>query len=186
MEIPRSRRTLLDVNRNKFEIIPSLAKERPKVSMVDDGEFEGGMKVEYEIRKPKRVVDNGTPVTAYDVIFTYKTVKNPLVDAEAVRSYIDFVDEVLVDKENPKKFTVYCKKKYFDLEYTTGGQVYIMPEYAYDPSQVMRKFSFKDLNDDKTRENCSSNGRDECLFGEGIWQREAPARAWRSGGLRRT
>ena len=141
---------LLDVDKEKLEIAPALAKERPKVSEVTEGEYAGGMKVEYEIR-PEAVWDNGTPVTAYDVVFTYKAIKNPKVDAQQLRPYIDYVNDVVVDKENPKKFTIYSKQKFFDIEYSTGGQAYILPEYAYDPTQIMRKFSFKELNDEKGR-----------------------------------
>lgn len=147
---------LLDVDKEKLEITPSLVKERPKVSGIDEGEFKGGMKLEYEIR-PEAVWDNGTPVTGYDVVFSYKSVKNPLVDAEQLRPYLDFIDDVVVDKDNPKKFTVYSKKRYFDLEFSTGGQAYILPEYAYDPNQTMRKFSFQDLNDPKMQNKLRAN-----------------------------
>jgi len=136
---------LIDVNKSTLKTNPSLAKDYPRITAIEDGEYAGGLKIEYEIR-PEAVWDNGDPVTAEDVDFTLKAAKNPLVDAEHLRPYLDFLTEIVIDPENPKKFTFLCREKYFGAEFSSGGQVHIIPEHIYDPNRVMRKVSIKDFS----------------------------------------
>lgn len=145
---------LLDVDKEKLEITPWLAKERPTITVLDDTEYK--LKIDYEIR-PEAVWDNGMPVTAYDVDFSFKTTKNPLVDAEHQRPYIDFVAHIEIDPDNPKKFSFYTNEMHYAAEFSSGGVNYIIPEYIYDPEQIMRKFTLKELsnkdNEAQIREN---------------------------------
>ena len=135
---------LLDIDKEKLEVIPWLAKERPKISELTEGPYK--LKIDYEIRK-EAIWDNGTPVTAYDVDFSFKTTKNPHVDAEHQRPYIDFVADIIIDEENPKKFSFLTNELHYSAEFSSGGVNYIIPEYIYDPEQLMRKFSLKQLSD---------------------------------------
>ena len=137
-----------------FNIVPILCKENAKISEINDGEWKGGMKLEFEIRDEAKW-DNGTPVTGYDYVFTIKTVLNPKVNSEHLRSYYEWVGDIVVDSTNPKKFTVYSNKKYYKIEEFAG--YYIIPEYNYDPTQIMRKFTVRDLNSDDKREKLKSN-----------------------------
>jgi peptide/nickel transport system substrate-binding protein len=145
---------LLDVDKEKLEIIPWLAKERPVITALEDGPYK--MKLDYEIR-PEAVWDNGEPVTGHDVEFSFKATKNPLVDAEHMRPYIDFIVDIEIDKNNPRKFSLYTNEVHFAAEFSSGGVIYIIPEYVYDSEKIMRQFSLKDLSDKekliKLREN---------------------------------
>lgn len=125
-------------------IIPALAVGRPVITELTEGEFKGGLKLDYEI-KPEAVWDNGTPVTGDDVAFTMKVWKNPKVDCEQGRPYYEFVKDVVVDPGNKKKLSIYTKDKYFLTELQSG--VTVIPAYNYDPDGIMAKFSIKDLND---------------------------------------
>lgn len=147
---------LLDVDKERTQLNPSLAKELPVVTELTEGEYAGGLSIEYEIR-PEAVWDNGEPVTAYDVEFTLKALKNPFVDAEHLRPYLDFIDHMEIDKGDPKKFTFYCKTKYFAADVSSGNMAYIAPEYVYDPEKIMRNFTLRELNDAATKERLREN-----------------------------
>jgi ABC-type transport system substrate-binding protein len=135
-------------------IIPALAVARPTVTEVTEGEFKGGLKIDFEL-KPDAVWDNGTPVTGDDVAFTVKVWKNPKVDCEQGRPYYDFIKDIVVDPANKKKYTIYTKDKYFLSELQSG--ITVIPAYNYDPDGLMAKFTIKDLNDEKKLKAFKSN-----------------------------
>lgn len=147
--------TLEDIDPDNFELTPFLAKERPVITMINEGEYKGGMSLVYEIR-PEAMWDNGTPVTAEDVAFSIKALKNPQVDAEPQRPYLEFIDDVVIDPTNNRKFTLMCKGTYMASEHSAGGTA-VMPEYSYDPDKIMRKFTVKQLNDPKQAAKLKSN-----------------------------
>ena len=142
---------LLDVDKEKLEIVPWLAKSRPTITEITEGEFKGGLKIDYEI-KEAAVWDNGTPVTAYDVAFSVKCILNPHVDAEHQKTYVDFLKDIIIDKENPKKFSFLTNEKNYAAEFFSGGTTYILPEYIYDEEKLMRNFTLKQLNNSKELE----------------------------------
>ncbi len=136
---------LLDVDKEKLEVTPWLAKERPTITLLTEGPYK--LRIDYEIR-PEAIWDNGSPVTAHDVDFSFKATKNPLVDAEHQRPYIDFVAHIEIDPNNPKKFSFYTSEMHYAAEFSSGGVNYIIPEYIYDPQGLMRNFTLKQLSDD--------------------------------------
>lgn len=138
---------LLDINFETLELEGQLAVGRPEIIEIKEGEYDGGMSLAYEIR-PEAVWDNGTPILASDYIFSVKAVKNPKVESANIRPYIEFIHDVVVDKDNPKKFTIYSKDKYILAEIFSSGFGPVLPEYIYDPQKVMRKFTIKQLNDE--------------------------------------
>lgn len=137
---------LLSIDFKTLKQTGQLAVDRPKIEEVTDGDYKGGMKLTYEIR-PEAMWDNGAPVTAADYIFSIKAVKNPKTSCGSLRPYLEFIDDIQVDPQNPKKLTVYSKEKYILAEEFSGGTV--LPEYVYDPKGLMRGFTIKQLNDKK-------------------------------------
>lgn len=137
-----------------YHLTPALAVSRAKITELTDGDFKGGIKLEYEIR-PEATWDNGTPVTAADYIFTLKAILNPNTKCTPLRPYYDWVGDVVVDSANPKKFTVYARDKYFMIEEFAGG--YVIPEYIYDPQHIMAKFTIRDLNTNQKRDALKGN-----------------------------
>ena len=135
---------LLDVDPDSFNLMPVLAKSRPEIKLLDDGPYKGGMSLTWEIR-PEATWDNGTPITADDIVFSLKALKNPQVDDEQAKPYYEFIDDVIVDPGNNRKFTYMCTGRYFKSE-SEGGALSVLPEYVYDPKKLMRKFTIKDLN----------------------------------------
>lgn len=147
---------LEDVDADSFNIYPVLCVARPEVKLLEDGPFKGGMSLTYEIR-PEAKWDNGSPITAEDMIFTFKAIKNPHVDAEPYRPYVEFLKDATVDPANPKKFTLYSDTRYFAAEYSLGNLAFTMPAYFYDPKGIMKKFSLKDLSDPAKAAGYKSN-----------------------------
>jgi peptide/nickel transport system substrate-binding protein len=134
---------LLDFHPKTFELTPVLAKTRPAVVRLDTGVYKGGVAYTYEIRD-EAVWDNGSPVTAADYVFTLKTILNKKTGSANLRSGLDFVKDVVVDAQNPKKFTLYSDKTYILAE-INSGTFPIIPEYIYDTEGVMRNYKVADF-----------------------------------------
>ena len=66
----------MEIDFKSLELTPLLAEKRPDIEQTP----EGGLRITYTIR-PEAKWDNGTPVTAKDVEFTLKVIKNPKVIA---------------------------------------------------------------------------------------------------------
>lgn len=137
-----------------YGLTPYIIKENAKITELADGEFKGGLKLDYEIREDA-VWDNGEPITGNDYVFTMKTILNPKVNCEPLRGYYNWLADIVVDPQNPKKFSVITSKKYYMIEEFAGG--YVLPEYNYDPEKIMRKFSVKDMNTDAKRSALREN-----------------------------
>ncbi len=133
---------LLDYDHATLKLIPTLAKKMPTVEVTPD---EKGMVIEYELRDGM-TWDDGTPITAKDVEFSFKAVKNPKVDAPNIRPYVEFVSDFQIDPNNPLKFKMICDKVYFLWDHTTGTDVIIAPKHLYDPDGLSDKFTFSQIH----------------------------------------
>jgi peptide/nickel transport system substrate-binding protein len=120
--------TLLYQNPSDGNNYPYLAKSLPDISA-------DGMRMTFEIR-PEAVWDDGKPITAADVVTSFKILLNPKVDAAHLRSYFDFLSDIEIDKDNPKKFTFVANRKYFRALYDLG-QTYILPSKNYKHKQKL-------------------------------------------------
>ncbi|MGQ9863136.1 MAG: ABC transporter substrate-binding protein [Bacteroidia bacterium] len=120
-----------------FPYVPALAKDLGQVS-------EDGLQYTFEIH-PAAQWDDGTPVTGKDVEFTFKVIKNPQVDCAPLRPYYEFVEDVVIDPSNPRRFTVRCNKKYM-LAYSSIGTMFILPAHIYDSERLMEPYTIPQLN----------------------------------------
>ena len=123
------------------ELIPVLAKGRPEIKVLPGNT---GMEITFEIRE-EAAWDNGTPITAEDVVFSYKALFCPGVNSESNKSSLEFVQDVVTYPENPKKVTIISNKVYSLAEDATGTDVFIIPSYAYDPNNLLKEFKVKDI-----------------------------------------
>jgi len=137
-----------------YSLTPYIIKENAKITEIKEGEYKGGIKLDYEIREDAKW-DNGTPITSNDYVFTIKCILNPKVNCEPLRGYYSWLADIVVDSANPLKFSVIANKKYYMIEDFAGG--YVMPEYNYDPEKIMRKFAIKDMNTDAKRSALREN-----------------------------
>jgi peptide/nickel transport system substrate-binding protein len=135
--------SLLNYDMNEsMDLIPVLAKARPEITVLPDG---SGMELTYEIREEAKW-DNGSPITAADVAFSFKALKCPGVNSDARKTSVDFINDIKFYPENPRKFTLVSNKLYALAEDASGTDVNIIPEYAYDPKGLLKSFKISDFN----------------------------------------
>lgn len=135
---------LLEYNHETFEPTPALAIGRPVIEEITEGPNAGGVKYTYELNEYATFSD-GKPVRVEDVIFSFKLLFN-LNIAEAGphrNSYLAMTDVVL-DAENPRKFTVVTKEKYILAEDSYSG-TNVYPEHVFDPEGLMADYQIADL-----------------------------------------
>lgn len=121
-----------------LKLVPVLAASMPEVKNIGDL-----IEITYNIR-PEAVWDNGTPITINDVLFSFKTILCPKVNSDNVKSSVDFVKNIIIYPDDPRKYTVICSKNIGAVE-GTGYEVKIFPEYIYDAKHLLRKYSIPEL-----------------------------------------
>ncbi len=131
--------TLLHIDFKTYEVAPVLAKARPVFTDTPDGK----LKVDFEIREEAKW-DNGEAITAKDVDFSLRVLKNPQTNSKALKPYFDKIEDFIIDKDNPRKFSVIYSEPYMIIE-SSFSDLYIIPEYIYDPEGIMKKFTVKQL-----------------------------------------
>ncbi len=129
--------SMLEQDPKTTEFVPSLAESMPELSADH---------LQYTFHLRKNVVfSDGHPLTAADVLFSFKTIKNPLIlDASALRNYFDDVTDV----QAPDDYTivVHMKKPYFMAEIQLGD-LRIVPKHVLDPKNLTDQYTFAETND---------------------------------------
>jgi len=126
-------------------LTPLLITNIPQGEKVTEGKHMNGKVFRMEFR-PEAVWADGKPVTGEDYLFTFKSVYNPHVNAGSWRGFMDFVSEIEIDPNDPKKIAVYVDSAYIlDLEATTNFNIY--PAHIYDAENIMSKFTLAELRE---------------------------------------
>lgn len=136
-------RLLWAADRTTYEKLPWLAESLPDIS--DDH-------LSYIFRLKKNVkFSTGKPLTGDDIIFTFKAIKNPLVDDAALRNY--FADLKKVELVNGDKYTIkfFMSKPYFRAK-DALGDAQIMCKEVIDPDGLTDKYTWEETIDYKTAE----------------------------------
>ncbi|MCB0507918.1 MAG: hypothetical protein KDD21_06425 [Bacteroidetes bacterium] len=136
--LPNIMQPLMYFDIQTLKLVPVLAKSLPV-----EKEVGNTIEITYEIR-PEAVWDNGSPITAKDVVFTYKCILLPKINSDNIKSAIDYVRDIRLYPDNPKKFTVICNR-YIGAAEGTGSAFNIIPEYAYDPKGLIKKYTIPEL-----------------------------------------
>lgn len=155
---------LLDFDPESYELIPILAAERPTVEPITTGPAAGGLAYTFTIRDEAAWPD-GSPVTAEDVVFSYKILLNPKVNAAPYRPYLESLTDVEIDPDNPRRFSVLTKEKYI-LGEASVGNVAIYPRYFYDPQGLLSDIVLADLADPETAARLAENNAQVAAFAE--------------------
>ena len=121
--LPNIMQPLMYFDIQTLKLVPVLAKSLPV-----EKEVGNTIEITYEIR-PEAVWDNGSPITAKDVVFTYKCILLPKINSDNIKSAIDYVRDIRLYPDNPKKFTVICNR-YIGAAEGTGSAFNIIQEYA--------------------------------------------------------
>jgi peptide/nickel transport system substrate-binding protein len=150
-----------------FELLtmrPMAVKEMPTVS-------ENGKEYTYELRNDIKF-DDGKTLSVEDVIFTFKANKCQLTNNPHAKSYLDNLLDIVVDKNNPNKFTMIMKEKYIQ-NIAFLNEYPIMQRSFFDWNNILSRYSFtqfadknfhadkqKDLNDWASEFNSAKYSRD--------------------------
>ncbi|MDP4200141.1 MAG: ABC transporter substrate-binding protein [Bacteroidota bacterium] len=88
---------------------------------------------------------DGKPVTAEDVIFSYKIVANPFViNAAPLRSYYSAMDSCWIPAGQPNQVVFHFNKYRYDLLKIIIYES-ILPKHIWDPTNLTDKFSWNDV-----------------------------------------
>jgi peptide/nickel transport system substrate-binding protein len=130
-------RMLWAADRTTYETLPWLAESYPDIS--EDH-------LEYTFRLKKNITfSNNTPLTGDDVIFTFKAIKNPLVDDAALRNYYASLKKV--ELVNGDKYTIKftMSKPYFKAKGVLGD-AQIMCKQTMDPEGLTDKYGWEETD----------------------------------------
>lgn len=130
---------LLNADPQNLELVPVLAKQLPEISKFDDG----SIRLKYEIKEEAKW-DDGSPITAEDVLFTVKASFLPGLNNSSWRSYLNLVDSVVINPENESAFSYYLSESYILAVPATGG-IQLYPSHYYDPKGILKNFSLDSL-----------------------------------------
>jgi len=147
---------LMNYDPTTLVLVPQLLKETPKIQFLKKGEFEGGTKYSFEIRK-EAIWDDGKPVTAYDYEATLKIVFNPFLPTLGYRTFLENIQSFDIDKSNPKKFTIILNDTYFAGLESLTNVVPVLPKHIFDPKNVLDTVSLLKLIKDPSPENQLKN-----------------------------
>ncbi len=136
---------LAEYDPQSLTLSPLLLSRIPEPEIVIDGENKKGKVYHLEFRAEATWSD-GTPVTGEDYLFTFKSVYNPHLNTDSWRSFMNFVSDIRIDPDDPKKVAVYVDSSYIlALEATTNFNIY--PAHIYDSENLMRGFTLAELRD---------------------------------------
>ena len=121
------------------EIVPVLLKDLAIVT-----EEDGMVSYSMEIR-PEAKWDDGTEVTAEDVLTSLKLLFNPMSRPSPYRPYLDFVEDFQIDSDNNKKFTIRSSKKFILAEEAIYMVMPVHQAAVYDEDGILNNFSLGDL-----------------------------------------
>jgi peptide/nickel transport system substrate-binding protein len=123
-----------------LELKPYIAEERPVIS-------KDKLTYTFKIHRDAHFQD-GHALTGEDVLFSIKAIKCPLVNAPFLRVYYNsVVDAELVD---PYTIRFITKEPYF-LNESQLGSIQILPRHYYDPENLLRTVSVRDLGKDPSQ-----------------------------------
>lgn len=148
---------LINYNPVAGNFVPELVRSIPESRQVESGPYAGKLAYEFEILD-EAVWSDGSPVTGADYLFTIKAIFNPLVESLRYRAVLTGeIADIVVDEENPKKFTVYSDNQTISGLETISNTIPVAPEYLYDPDGLLRDIPLSDLLDEAKAQDLAEN-----------------------------
>lgn len=129
---------LVRTDMRTLETVPALLTTYPTIKA-------DGVSYDCEIRKDVKW-DDGSPITAADVIFTAKANKCPLTDNPNTKSFWAILKDITPDTTNPYKFTVVTHRPYM-YNILIWSDFPIMQKRIFDPTQVLDKYPLSTFDD---------------------------------------
>ena len=121
---------LANIDLETYEVVPILLESLASIEE-EDGVFTYSMRLRDEAKW-----DDGSPVLASDVAFSFKKLMNPFAKGYVLAPYISFIDSIEIDIEDPKKFKVSTGTKYILSEEALYSVVSIHQESKYDEAKT--------------------------------------------------
>ena len=128
--------SLLALDNETLEQRPVIASELPEIS-------EDRLTYTFSLREGVTFSD-GTPVTAEDLVFAVKVVKNTDVLAPHLRNYLLSVRDVVAIDDHTVRFDL--RERYFRNDLVLGG-ISPMPRHHYDPEGMLEEITVAELDD---------------------------------------
>jgi len=133
-----TQKSLIRLDLESLEYVPSLAKELAEIS-------EDGLRYTFELRDDVRW-DDGSPISAEDVLFTTKLQLCPLTDNAQIRgNYTSVIKSIEIDKENPRRFTMIAKDKHVSNA-TIFSEIWIQQKAYWDSTGILDDLTFEDIH----------------------------------------
>lgn len=127
---------LLEQNPETLQLEPSIASTLPEVSP-------DHRRYTFHLRTNVTFSD-GVRLTARDVVFSFKAVKNPyILEASALRNYYD--DVANVEAPDDSTVIITMRKPYFLALYFLGD-LRILPKHVLDPEGLTDRYSIAEVN----------------------------------------
>lgn len=127
---------LMYPGRDNGEMVAELAQEAVEIS-------EDRLTVSFTVREDAKW-PNGKPITAEDVVFSYKILACPLIETGQRAAGIHRVASFTVDPNNDRRCTVNFNE-YSITNALIGASTQIMDRTYFDPDNVLGGFSFAEL-----------------------------------------
>lgn len=131
-------RLMWPAGREDYELMPWLAEAAPE-------ETPDHLSYTFKIKKNITFSD-GKPLTGNDVVFTFKAMMNPLVDAAQSRQAIDMLRNVELVNGDPYTVRFNLSRPYFKAIYALSD-FQIMSKAAADPEGLTDKYTFEECKD---------------------------------------
>ncbi|MES2568132.1 MAG: ABC transporter substrate-binding protein [Bacteroidota bacterium] len=130
--------SLLRVNYKTGELLPCLSESLPIVSL-------DGLNYDYKL-KNYMTWDDGSPITARDVLFTAKASKCLYTNNPGFKPYWENILDIVPDEIDNRKFTVIMKRPYI-LNTWFWTDFPILQETFYDKHKILSKYTNSQLTD---------------------------------------
>ena len=104
---------------------------------------------------------DGKPVTAEDVVYSYKIVNNPYVlNAAPTRGYFTLMDSAWIPADHPNQVIFHWRSYRFDL-LKIMNYVSVVPKHIWDPTNLSDKVSWADLRKEQPSNPAAKQVADE-------------------------
>jgi len=123
-----------------FLDLESLSLQPDLVLEIPEPEADG---LTYHFRiRPEARWDDGSPILASDVVFSYKAVLCPLVNNPELKPYLEYIEDVR--SAEPLAFTVKMSAPYLYNEHI-HSEIPILQENKFDPEGLLRTFTIAEF-----------------------------------------
>jgi peptide/nickel transport system substrate-binding protein len=129
----------LSIDPVKLDWTPVVAESLPQSEILPDGRLRVRLRLRDEASW-----DDEKPVTAADVVFSFKLLLCPGVNSQHLRNFYLMMEDVEADPQDPKAYTVTFKEPYFNAPYL-AGDLYLFPEHQTDSAGILRRYKVKDM-----------------------------------------